>query len=129
MPTFNAHLPRRRTVFQVISISVAVILALILGLTLYVYKQSVGKFEIRRLSLPTRVYADMTPLRAGLVLSRDDLLEKLDRLGYRSAPAIGSSWSATMAGGSKKDESGAFDFYSTWCGLLHWHRNARKPAT
>ena len=41
-----------------------------------------AEIEIRRLSLPTRVYADMTPLRAGLVLSRDDLLEKLDRLGF-----------------------------------------------
>jgi hypothetical protein len=45
-----------------------------------------------------------------------------------SSPAIGSSWSSTSAGGSKKDESGAFDFYSAWCGLMHWHRNSRKKS-
>src|SRR5438132_2684096 len=88
MATFTPRLPRRRTVFQVISITVVAILVAFCLLALYVYRQSVGKFEIRRLSLPTRVYADLTPLRAGLILSRDDLLEKLDRLGYRSAPAL-----------------------------------------
>src|ERR1019366_10700560 len=88
MPTFAAHLPRRRTVFQVISITVAVILVLILGLTLYVYKQSVGKFEIRRLSLPTRIFTDFTPLRGGVILGPDDLVEKLNRLGYRQTAAL-----------------------------------------
>src|ERR1019366_2228780 len=88
MPTFAAHLPRRRTVFQVISITVAVILVLILGLTLYVYKQSVGKFEIRRLSLPTRIFTDFTPLLGGVVLAPDDLVEKLVRLGYRQADSL-----------------------------------------
>jgi penicillin-binding protein 1B len=86
--TFNAHLPRRRTVFQAISITVAVILVLILGLALYVYKQSVGKFEIRRLSLPTRIFTDFTPLRSGAVLAPDDLIEKLIRLGYRQADSL-----------------------------------------
>ncbi|MCU1244734.1 MAG: family penicillin-binding protein, partial [Acidobacteria bacterium] len=54
----------------------------------WVYKQSVGKFELRRLSLPTRIYADYTPLRPGLSMQRDDLLEKLDRLGYRQTTAL-----------------------------------------
>jgi penicillin-binding protein 1B len=86
--TFNARLPRRRTVFQAISITVGVILVSILALTLYVYKQSVGKFEIRRLSLPTRIFTDFTPLRSGVVLDPDDLVEKLIRLGYRQSDSI-----------------------------------------
>jgi penicillin-binding protein 1B len=76
-------MPSRRTVFQVISISVVVALVALALLALYVYKEAVGKFEIRRLSLPTRIYSDYTPLQAGLILPADDLLEKLDRLGYR----------------------------------------------
>ncbi|PYQ33683.1 MAG: hypothetical protein DMF57_08560 [Acidobacteria bacterium] len=88
MATFSPRLPKRRTVFQVLSISVVVILVAIALLTLYVYRQSTGKFEIRRLSLPTRVYADLTPLHAGMIIPRDDLLEKLDRLGYREAKAL-----------------------------------------
>ena len=91
MSTFHARLPRRRTVFQVISISVVVVLVAIGLLTLYVYKQSVGKFEIRRLSLPTRIFTDFTPLRGGVVLGPDDLVEKLNRLGYRQTAALSQS--------------------------------------
>jgi penicillin-binding protein 1B len=86
--TFRERLPRRRVVFQAISISVVVVLALIAILALYVYKQSVGKFEIRRLSLPTRIFTDFTILRAGIVLGPDDLVEKLNRLGYRQTAAL-----------------------------------------
>ena len=85
---FKARLPKRRTVFQVLSLSVVIVLVAIAALSLWVYRQSVGKFEIRRLSLPTRIYADYTPLKANSVLAPDDLLEKLDRLGYRQAPAL-----------------------------------------
>src|SRR5512146_349207 len=81
------RLPRRRTVFRVISIAVTIFLVAIVALALYVYKESVGKFQLRRLSLPTRVYADYTPLQAGTPLQSDDLLDKLDRLGYRQAPS------------------------------------------
>jgi penicillin-binding protein 1B len=88
LATFKARLPRRRTIFQVISISVVVVLVLIAILALYVYKQSVGKFEIRRLSLPTRIFTDFTPLRSGVVLGPDDLAEKLNRLGYRQTSAL-----------------------------------------
>jgi penicillin-binding protein 1B len=91
MATFNTRLPSRRTVFQAISISVAVILVTTVLLALYVYKQSVGKFELRRLSLPTRIFTDFTPLHGGVVLGPDDLVEKLDRLGYRRAAAISQS--------------------------------------
>jgi len=58
------------------------------GLALYVYKQSVGKFEIRRLSLPTRIFADYTPLGPGFAIQPDDLVEKLTRLGYREMPKV-----------------------------------------
>src|SRR3954471_9461741 len=88
MATFKARLPRRRTGFQVISISVVVVLVLIAILALYVYNQSVGKFEIRRLSLPTRIFTDFTALHTGVVLGPDDLAEKLNRLGYRQTSAL-----------------------------------------
>jgi penicillin-binding protein 1B len=60
-------------------------------LAIYVYKESVGKFEVRRLSLPTRVYADYTPLQAGTVIQSDDIVEKLDRLGYRQVNSVSQS--------------------------------------
>src|SRR6266571_705512 len=84
-------MPSRRIVFQVISITVVVVLVAIALLSLYVYKQSVGKFEIRRLSLPTRIYADYTPLQSGAVLSDEDLVGKLDRLGYRQVDSVSQS--------------------------------------
>jgi len=82
------RLPTGRTVLKVIGIVFLSMLVVFAALAAYVYKQSVGKFEVRRLSLPTRIYADLTPLKPGSDLSPDDLLEKLDRLGYRSTPAI-----------------------------------------
>jgi penicillin-binding protein 1B len=88
---FRARLPRRRLVFQVISISFVVVLVAIVLLGLYVYKQSVGKFEIRRLSLPTRIFTDFTPLHGGVVLGADDLVEKLNRLGYRQMTSLSQS--------------------------------------
>ena len=84
-------MPSRRIIFQTISIVVVAGLVLIALLTLYVYKESVGKFEIRRLSLPTRVYADYSVLQPGGAISEDDLLEKLDRLGYRQVPSVSQS--------------------------------------
>src|SRR5712692_3493621 len=84
-------MPSRGVVFRVISIAVVVVLVAIALLSLYVYKQSVGKFEIRRLSLPSRIYADYTPLQPGVILAPDDLLEKLDRLGYRQVGSVSQS--------------------------------------
>src|SRR6476659_8648129 len=85
MPDFTPRLPSRHTVFRTIGIVFVAGVIVILALGVYVYRQSVGKFELRRLSLPTRVFADAIPLRPGATLSEDDLLEKLDRLGYREA--------------------------------------------
>jgi penicillin-binding protein 1B len=84
MANFSPRLPRRRTVFQAIAIFVLVVSLAVIALAVYVYKQSVGKFEIRRLSLPTRIYADYTPLKPGTLMQPDDLVEKLGRLGYRN---------------------------------------------
>ncbi len=84
-------MPARRTVFKAISIAVVAILAGIAILAIYVYKVSVGKFEVRRLSLPTRIYADYTPLQAGTIIASDDLLEKLARLGYREVDSVSQS--------------------------------------
>src|SRR5436190_22347859 len=88
MPNFTPRLPKRGTVFRVITFTVVGGLIAFVLLTAYVYKQSVGKFELRRLSLPTRIFADYTPLKEGVLLQSDDLLEKLDRLGYRSLKAL-----------------------------------------
>src|SRR5438876_3780256 len=84
----NPRLPKRGTVFRVITFTVVAGLIAFVALAAYVYKQSVGKFELRRLSLPTRIYADYTPLKAGVPMQSDDLLEKLDRLGYRDVKSI-----------------------------------------
>ncbi|HUP50632.1 MAG TPA: PBP1A family penicillin-binding protein [Thermoanaerobaculia bacterium] len=85
MPNFTPRLPQRRTVFRVLSISVAVLVASLAIMAIYVYRASVGHFQLRRLSLPTRIYADYVPLQPGVPFSADELLEKLDRLGYREA--------------------------------------------
>jgi len=39
-----------------------------------------------------------------------------------SAASIGSGWSATSAGGSRLDRHPAFEFYSAWCGVMHWRQ-------
>jgi penicillin-binding protein 1B len=89
MADLSTRLPKRRTVFRVLSIAVAVMFIAGALLAIWVYRQSVGKFEIRRLSLPTRIFADYTPLRAGTGLLADDLADKLERLGYRNSSTNG----------------------------------------
>ena len=91
MANIHYRLPKRRTVFRAIAIAVVVMLVSFAALALYVYKLSIGKFEIRRLSLPTRIFTDFTPLRPGVALAPDDLIEKLDRLGYRQTTALQQS--------------------------------------
>ena len=80
--------PTRRQIFKAISWTVAAIFVLILLLGIWVYRESVGRFQVRKLRLPTRVYADFTRLQPGVALRTDDLLEKLDRLGYREVPRL-----------------------------------------
>ncbi|HEX2123280.1 MAG TPA: PBP1A family penicillin-binding protein [Thermoanaerobaculia bacterium] len=69
--------------FRTISWTVVGLLALVIILGIWVYRSAVGRFEVRRLRLPTRIFADYVPLQPGIPLQTDDLLEKLDRLGYR----------------------------------------------
>jgi penicillin-binding protein 1B len=75
-------MPPRRTIFRAISWTVGAFFVLFLILGIWVYRSSIGRFEVRKLRLPTRIYADITPLQVGQPLQTDDLLEKLDRLGY-----------------------------------------------
>ncbi|HSP15864.1 MAG TPA: PBP1A family penicillin-binding protein [Thermoanaerobaculia bacterium] len=88
MADFTPRLPTRRTVFRTISIVVTIFIVAVAALFLYVYRQSVGRFQLRRVSLPTRIFADYTPLKAGVPLQSDDILEKLDRLGYRETESV-----------------------------------------
>jgi len=88
MPDLASRLPRRRTVFKIITYTVGTLFVLFVLLAIYVYRQSVSTFEVRRLSLPTRIYADYTPLKAGVTMSGDDLAERLERLGYRQADSL-----------------------------------------
>jgi penicillin-binding protein 1B len=78
----------RRTIFRAISWTVGALFVLLLLLGVYIYRSAVGRFQVRKLRLPTRIYADYTPLQPGLPMHADDVLEKLDRLGYREAERV-----------------------------------------
>jgi penicillin-binding protein 1B len=82
------RIPQRRTIFRTLSWGSAVVAVLVLVLGIWIYRSAVGRFQLRKLRLPTRIYADYTPLTAGVPLQADDLLEKLDRLGYREAERL-----------------------------------------
>jgi penicillin-binding protein 1B len=88
----------------VIGISLIVISVAVAALAFWIYRQSVGKFEIRRLSLPTRVFADYVPLRNDVLLAPDDLVDKLRRLGYRQqAKGLAQAGDFIVAGKSEID--------------------------
>ncbi|HEX8619270.1 MAG TPA: PBP1A family penicillin-binding protein [Thermoanaerobaculia bacterium] len=82
------RLPPRRTIFRIISWTVLAIIGLTVIAGIWVYRESVGRFQVRRLRLPTRIYTDLTPLAPGGAMRTEDLLEKLDRLGYREAQRL-----------------------------------------
>src|SRR5262249_5896041 len=88
------RLRRRRPILKIVIIALAVFLVLFIALAFWVYRQAVSTFEVRRLSLPTRIYADYTPLNPGALLPPDDLAEKLERLGYRQSDSLaqGGDW-------------------------------------
>ncbi|HEY0370623.1 MAG TPA: transglycosylase domain-containing protein, partial [Thermoanaerobaculia bacterium] len=104
-PRKRWHRPSRRTVFRVISWTVGSFFVLLLILGIWIYRESVGRFQVRRLRLPTRIYADYMPLAAGNPMPVDDLLEKLDRLGYREAVTL------ARAGEFKRDGA-TIDIYT-----------------
>jgi len=118
MPNFSPRLPARRTILKVVSISVIVICLLVLALAGFVYTQAVGRFEVRRVSLPTRVYTDMQPLFPGVGMTQDHLREKLERLGYRESNDL------TRPGDFRAEKNGI---------TLHLrgfrHPNGQYPAT
>ena len=95
---FQFRRPTRRTVFRTISWTVGIGFILFIGVIFWAYRSAVGRFEVRRLRLPTRIYADYTPLTAGMALQPDDLLEKLDRLGYREVEHVAQSGEYARAG-------------------------------
>lgn len=82
------RIPQRRTVFRTLSWGSVAIAVVVLVVGVWIYRSAVGRFQLRKLRLPTRIYADYTPLRAGDALAMDDLLEKLDRLGYRETKRL-----------------------------------------
>jgi penicillin-binding protein 1B len=104
-PVRRFRRPTRRTVFRVISWTVGAFLVLLLVLGVWIYRESVGRFQVRRLRLPTRIYADYMPLAPGNALSVDDLLEKLDRLGYREAKTLAQP-------GELKRDGSSIDIYT-----------------
>src|SRR5204863_4173159 len=73
---FQFRKPTRRTVFRTISWAVGIGFLLFVIVGIWAYRSAVGRFEVRRLRLPTRIYADYMPLTAGVPLQLDDLLEK-----------------------------------------------------
>ncbi len=96
-------LSRRGLIFRVISIAVIAGLVAFAALAFYVYRQSVGKFELRRLSLPTRIFTDLQPLKPGMALQPDDLVDKLNRLGYRSTNAVAQPGDYATSGRNQID--------------------------
>ncbi|HUR79372.1 MAG TPA: PBP1A family penicillin-binding protein [Thermoanaerobaculia bacterium] len=90
--------PTRRTVFRVLRWGFLAFLALLVILGVWIYRESVGRFQVRRLRLPTRIYADAVPLQPGMALQLDDLLEKLDRLGYRESKQLAQPGEFTRNG-------------------------------
>lgn len=99
MSNFSSRLPSRRTVVQTIAIVVIVLALSVTLLAGWVYNQAINRFEVRRVSLPTRIYTDMMPLRPGQLLTLGDLQEKLERLAYAPDPTLGKPGSFAKAKG------------------------------
>ncbi|HVT04670.1 MAG TPA: PBP1A family penicillin-binding protein, partial [Thermoanaerobaculia bacterium] len=103
MVDFAPRLTRRRVV-QTVAVTSIVLAAVVIALVGYVYFQSIKTFEIRRVSLPTRIFTDMLPLAGGAPISSDLLHEKLDRLGYRSNSSL-------QVAGDYSDGKGSVDVF------------------
>jgi penicillin-binding protein 1B len=91
--------PRRRSFLYYTLWAVLIAGIVLIALSAYVYLQSIRTFEVRRLSLPTRIYTDFTPLRPGVAISRDALRERLDRLGYREEEVADEPGEYSLADG------------------------------
>ncbi|HVT44358.1 MAG TPA: PBP1A family penicillin-binding protein [Thermoanaerobaculia bacterium] len=82
------RLSRRGTVVRTAAIVAIALGILVIATAIFVYSQAVGRFEVRRVALPTRIFTDLFPLEPDLALSRDSLIETLGRLGYRSGTTL-----------------------------------------
>ncbi|MBW3671858.1 MAG: PBP1A family penicillin-binding protein, partial [Acidobacteria bacterium] len=118
MDRSKLRLPSRRTVFRTISWSVIIIGILVVVAAVFVYFDAVKRFEVRRVSLPTRVYSDQQPLRPAVAIGSAELESKLGRLGYRSVEQIEAS-------GEFNRDGGEFDIYLR--GYEH-PEGARQPS-
>jgi penicillin-binding protein 1B len=116
-PRLRRRRPTRRTVFRVISWSFLALIGIIVLLGIWVYRESVSRFQVRRLRLPTTIYADYTPLQAGLAMQKDDLLEKLERLGYRGVDGLAQE-------GDFRENEGGIEIYTR----SFKHPNGEFPA-
>ncbi len=70
-----------------------------------------SRFEGKRWALPTQVYARPLELYVGRRLSRDELLEELDRLGYRSSERVSRSGHYRVHGDRLEVMTRGFDFW------------------
>jgi penicillin-binding protein 1B len=75
-------------IFRGLSIAIIVLALLVFAVAAYVYFSAVKTFEVRRVALPTRIYADAAPLAAGVETTAELLSEKLERLGYRKVESL-----------------------------------------
>ncbi|HUO85669.1 MAG TPA: transglycosylase domain-containing protein, partial [Thermoanaerobaculia bacterium] len=73
----------RKQILKYFALALLAFLVMLLLAGVFVYFQAVRRFEVRRVSLPTRIYADLFPLRPGVYVSAPALMGKLRRLGYR----------------------------------------------
>lgn len=85
MPDFAPRLPTRRTMFRTLAIGTMLIAIVVVVLATLVYLEAVRTFEVRRVSLPTRIFTDLTLLEPGSPLGAEELEDKLFRLGYRQS--------------------------------------------
>jgi penicillin-binding protein 1B len=88
MARFVSRLPSRGKVFRTLTILTILVAVAVVVTSAYVYYEAVRTFEVRRVSLPSRVYTDSTPLAAGATLSEEAFQAKLGRLGYREEETI-----------------------------------------
>lgn len=103
-PAPRTRMSRRGRFFRIASITLLVLVVIGVLLVGWVYWQAVQTFEVRRVSLPTRIYADKFELRPGRTLSAAELDDRLERLGYRAAE--GSPPDLTQPGVFMKGEDG-----------------------
>ncbi len=82
------RLSRRGKIVRGISIAVITIAVITIAVAGYVYYQAIKTFEVRRVSLPTRVFTDALSLAPGAELGAGAVKDKLGRLGYRESENV-----------------------------------------